>query len=438
MTEIKQSASSKTDTAEPSTTTATSQTVKKTSIKNQPAPAPKNKSMLTIFALLLAIIAIAGCAGLYYWFQQQNISSQNAFNSKLKQQVQLEANTQKAQLQQLLNKQQTFFSNQLAALQNNINADNQSEIEQLKQSIARLQKNQPSDWLIHEAEYLIRVATRSLWLKKDTTAAIGLLVDADQRLKQLNDPKFLAVREIIHQDIENLKLLPALQTENTLLSLMALEKQVRQLTLALAYVTSQEETNKEELGLSNSENDWQENLRKSWQKFIDSFISIRRLDNSIEPLLTPQQQQNLSTNLKLKLQQAQWSVSKGNVALFNQQISDIQQWVKDYFDMDNIANQQFVNTVEKLRNNVIHINLPTQLNSLSALSTTLKAHTYTDAYTKSPTEPKIKESAAEKQIESKVIEQPTVETTPAVENDKTETPESTTPKEITVDEKEVI
>lgn len=324
-------------------------------------------SKLAILSLLIALLAITGCAAIYYWFEQQ----QSLLVSSLNQQAQSQRQTNEATTKQLLAEQQALFDQQVTNLNQAMTADNQQVIEQLQTTVKRLSATQPTDWLLHEAEYLIRVAGRTLWLEQDTRAAINLLNDASERLKQLKQPKYLPAREAIYQDIEALALLPKLDTEEVVLTLMGLSHQVTKLSLALAYVPDSTET-EADFELSNNSDDWQENLSKTWQRFLTDFITVRRRSDNVEPLLTPQQQQNLHINLRLKLQQAQLAASRRMVPVYQQSLVDIQQWLTSYFDMDNEINTRFYQTIEKLKQQNIVVNLPSELNALSAIRQVMK------------------------------------------------------------------
>ena len=72
--------------------------------------------------------------------------------------------------------------------------------------LAELQQDkQPSDWVLAEADYLLRVAGRKLWLEHDVATSSRMLHAADQRLADLHDPSLLPVREKIHDDIQQLQ-----------------------------------------------------------------------------------------------------------------------------------------------------------------------------------------------------------------------------------------
>ena len=67
---------------------------------------------------------------------------------------------------------------------------------------------------------------------------------------------------------------------------------------------------KEDLALSDNIGDWQENLAKTWHKFLNDFITVRRRTGMVEPLMAPDQQQHLKQNLSLKIQLVQWAASE--------------------------------------------------------------------------------------------------------------------------------
>ena len=331
---------------------------------------PQKISKTAILALFFALIAGAAVAGLYYWQEQQRIQFEQRFSSEVAQTIkqnnlQSIANNQ-SELKALLATQQQQLSAKVSQVINASETVQQEKLSQFESQLKQITQRQPSDWLIHESEYLIRIALRSLWLEKDTTAAIGLLKDADQRLSELNNPQYLPVRELIHQDIEQLQLLPKLSTDNTILALMGLNQQVKSLPFTKIEALDSK-ANEQAFKLSGSAMDWRENLAKSWQKFLDNFITIRRRDGNVEALMSPKHQQNLRENLSLKLQLAQWAASQAKSQLFSQTLTDVQQWQQHYFDMDNPINQKFNQRISQLKNAIVAVNYPKTLVSLSAI-----------------------------------------------------------------------
>ncbi len=356
-------------TSEKTSATKPAKSASQKSTVNPPEKKPSNKT--AIFALTVASLSVLASIGHFIWQQQQNNTQLLAINQQT-QQILQQGN---AQLKSTLSSE---FQRQLALQKDNSQSkqaaeqallDSEAKIQQLTAQVNQLEQQvqlrQPSDWLIHEAEYLVRVAARTMWLEQDTKAAIGLLRDADNRLQTLNQPKFLPVRSLINEDIEALALMPRLQNQEAILTLMALNKQVP----ALVIITPEQtmERIKKDIVLSDDIGDWQENLGKSWQKFLDDFITIRSRTGSIEPLMTPKQQQHLIQNLSLKLQLVQWAASEQKSEVYQQTLLDIQQWLNEFFDMDLPVNQKFYQAIEQLKKQTIHYDYPSDLRSLAEI-----------------------------------------------------------------------
>lgn len=326
-------------------------------------------SKLAVLALIIALLAIGASAGHYYWSEQQKGLLSQQLSEKIQKQLQQNQSQVTQQLTQQLAQQQQAHETQLNRLKISIERNTENRIMELQkqqqQQMASLRQNQPSDWLLEEAEYLIRVAARSLWLEKDTGTAISLLNDADLRIQELNDPQFLTLRQTIQQDIAKLQLLPKLKTDEVMLKLMALDQQIKQLSLAMVNVPASNE-NPADLELTEDISDWQENLARTWHKFIADFITVNRRSGNVEPLMSPQFQQNLRENLSLKLQTAIWAASQANSDIYRQSIGDIKNWLNDYFDMSQQANQNFVKALDDLKHETINVAYP---NDLAALKT---------------------------------------------------------------------
>ncbi|MBL4910320.1 MAG: uroporphyrinogen-III C-methyltransferase [Alteromonadaceae bacterium] len=335
----------------------------------KPISLQPKKSKIAVLALTVALLSAAGVGGLFYWQQLQvnHLTAQfsQQLNQKLSQQSQQQQLANKTQTQKLLITQRQQVNQQINAEISKIDASQQAKMSQLETALTRIAQRKPSDWLVHESQYLIRVALRSLWLEHNTPSAISLLKDADQRLQSLNSPQYLSVRQAINQDITALQLLPKLTTDNTILTLMGLAQQIDK--LPLTKIKGIDDNDEESFQLSENTADWKENLARSWHKFIDEFITIRRQDNAVVPLMSPQYQQNLRENLSLKLQLAQWAASQGKTALYQQALDDIKQWQQQYFAMDNALNVNFQQGINKLKQAVIAIALPKTLASLTAI-----------------------------------------------------------------------
>lgn len=360
--------------SEPSTKVSSSKvaTKPKDEKKQTSDTSPNKVSKLAIFAVL---IAIALPSGHYYWQQLQHKQLAQILSGKINEEKSTTLLSYQNQLKQALSKQQQSFEKQLQQVTAQIYNTSQEKITDLDTSVKqleqRIKQRQPTDWLVHEAEYLIRIATRTLWLEHDTNAAIGLLKDADRRLSELNDPAFLPVRESIHQDVKSLELIPTLETDEVVLALIAMNKQVSKLPLAIIDL-GKDTALENDLNLSNDINDWQTNLAKTWQKFLNDFIRVRQRTGSIEPLISPEQQENLKQNLSLKVQLALWAASERKGDIYHKTLDDIQQWLNEFFDMEKNINQHFSKSLTSLKSKQVAYDYPSELGALTAIRTTLR------------------------------------------------------------------
>lgn len=317
-------------------------------------------SKTAVVALLLSLSATAGVVGHYFW--QEKLATQRVEASKISQQQ---------SLQTIANKSEQEVQKAVADLQQNVRASmsdlaeaQKQQADYLEQQLASISLVQSKDWYAQEAAYLIRVAVRSLWLEQDARTAIALLKDADAKLNDLKKPEYLPVRQAIRADIATLTAIPLPQTDEVLLSLMTLNRQVTD--LPLAYVDREMPT-QESRELSEDVADWKDNLKKSWDQFVDDYFTLRPINAEVKPLLTPQYQQHLRQNLSLKLQQTQWAVTQQNDVLYRENLVDIAQWLKEYFDETAQININFATEIETLKATNIQFVFDQQLSSIDAI-----------------------------------------------------------------------
>lgn len=398
-TDIKSEKSSSADKKSTKTPVNKSSVHSKTAKTPSPKATAKSLSPIAIIAMSLALIAIGGCVYLY-WF---NVQQQTNFQQQITSANQKQKAAINTQITHTLNQQQASISQAFTKLQQQLSQSTQqhkqalNRITDLEKNISRLSQNKPSDWLLHEAEYLIRIAVRTIWLEQDTRTAMSLLRDANDRLAELNHPQFLSLRQLIHDDVNALALMPTLDTENIILTLTALQKQIDNLTLAMAQVPSAT-TESEAIELTNDHNDWRENLAKTWKRLLGDFITVTRRTGNVEPLMSPKHQQNLRENLALKLQQARWAAREQKTDIYLTSLTDIHQWLAQYFDMSLASSQEFVQTIKQLKAANVSFAYPNNLSSLDAI----RAHIEKRSVTAPKTEVLSAETATDKEVSTDV------------------------------------
>lgn len=399
------------DTQKASTAQANTQKANTVSRKSPKAPtvtAEKVKTPLSKTAVLALLIALIGTAGVVtdHLLSKQEIE-------KLKAEIIAQQSASKQTLTNQLSQlnQQTItksaqaiksaLSEQSDKVEQRLQTRFSAQEKQLSERINELSSQaQPQDWLVEEAEYLMRLAGRTLWLEKNTETAAALLQDADSRLAQLDKPELLPVRQAIHVDIEKINALPKLNLDDITLSLMALEQQASNLKLANIELPEAEQA-PADAELSEDIADWRTNLKKSWDKFLEDFITIRRRSGATEALMAPSQQQNLRFNMALKLQQAQWAVTRQNQALYQQTLASVNSWLNDYYDMADLGSQHFATRINELSNQMISADYPKQLTSLNTMRSYLNQVVPAPVNTPEAPAPKKSNTESEPKLEAK-------------------------------------
>lgn len=308
----------------------------------------------------IAILLTLGASGWMYLHGHQQASLQRSemteMNTRLAEALAQVNNLQKAQQQS-----QGEWSKGQQSLQD--------EMKNLQGRVLDLNEKRPNDWMLAEAEYLVRMAGRKLWLEHDLVSAITLLSNADERVAALNDPSLMEVRKAMAEDIAKLKTLPTLDREGLTLKIAALSDQVDQLPMNA--VSMPEAEKQPDQTVSETVDDWQSNLKKNWVHFTENFITIRRRDGAVEALLSPQQEIYLRENLKTKLLQAQLAVYREQQELYADSLDKAKTWTQQYFDQDDSATRYVLSEIDKLKGEQVKFDYPDRFQTQALLERVL-------------------------------------------------------------------
>ncbi len=342
------------------------------------------------FMLLLVLIALAGAGWSSY---QQYLAAQSW--SKFEANMVSSTNQQNLQITQ----SQTRAENAIDATrlnQQTINAQAQ-QIAQLKDALTATQERvlelsgrQQQDWLLAEAEYLIKLAEYKITLEKDKNTAIGLLKTADQKVSEIADNRLLDLRQTIAQDVGNLQLVVAPDIGGITASLSALSDQVTTLDLkALAY--EEVEPVIKELAEQDKSFTW----NSIYQNFLKDFVTIKDHSEPVKPLMTPENRANLNANIQLALQKAQIALVRAEQQLFEQSLKQALNWVETFF-VDNQASQTVVENLKQLMVQRVVIDMPKQLASKTAIQGINQQRLYNWLEAEQPIENSLQENSSQK------------------------------------------
>ncbi|HDV5390644.1 TPA: uroporphyrinogen-III C-methyltransferase [Vibrio cholerae] len=327
-----------------------------------PPPQPNSQGKKLASVALLLVLALG--AGFAYVHQQQKSQFNNqlqAVRAELKQ----TRDALNAQLEQTVSKA-TSQATEITHRAETVLEQQQKSIESLQLAVADIKGRRPNDWLLAEADYLVKLAGRKLFLEHDVETATQLMESADQRIAALNDPSLTPLRKAMANDITTLKNIPLIDRDGLVLRLISMQQQIDSLPLANAILPADQPQTSQ--AVSENIDDWQTNLKNSLKAFADNFITFRSRDGNVIPLLSPTQHFYLRENLQAKLETAIKGVYTEQQTLYRTALDTAAQWSASFFNPDDKAVQSFNAALAQLAQQQVQVEYPVKLQAQQQLA----------------------------------------------------------------------
>ncbi|MFT4817740.1 uroporphyrinogen-III C-methyltransferase [Marinobacter sp. BSs20148] len=318
--------------------------------------------LISIIALVLVLLLV-----LWNWQQwNNNQASQQALKDLQQETAQLdsrygERGSQQAQRLQSLT--------DAMAAQRELIATQQRQIDHNATTLLEAGNRTRTDWLLAEAEYLLRVANQRLLMEKDIKGAASALQAADDVLAESDDIGVYPVRQQLAREMLALKSIVAVDRTGLYLQLEAVIDSIHQLTnQALIY------ENAPGFMLSADASDVDAGkpsvAARAWQSFtrtLKQVVVVRRLDEQVKPLLSPDQSAYARLNLQLMLEEAELAVLRGNQALYQKSLEKARATVQEWYNADNARVGAMADTLGELASHNVDPELPDISRSLGLL-----------------------------------------------------------------------
>lgn len=217
-------------------------------------------------------------------------------------------------------------------------------------------------WLLAEAEYYMQIANAQLQLAGNPGLATLALKLADERILQLADPGLTEVRRALSDELRALEVMDSPDTEGITLTLASLASVVDSLPLRQEVVVQAAAGTDLDPELTGVDRAY-----ASLKNALGGVVSVRRIDETMQPLIAPEAQYFLRTNLALQLQAARLAVLRSEVAIFAQSLDDASAWLNEYYDTSNTAVISAQQTIAEIRGSVFSVAVPDISHSLRAL-----------------------------------------------------------------------
>lgn len=323
----------------------------------RPTPRAKGGRVIAWFCLLLILAGAA--VGVWAW--QQNRAEDASLRhtlSQLEQQLNA-AIYQRQQLEVALQQVQQLASTAVEQQQRTDRHLEQlnTQYEVLVAQMQTLDGRRSADWLVAEADYLVRMAGRKIWLDRDLRTAMMLLGNADERLAQVADPAVLAARTAIAEDLQMLSQLNPVSRTSLALSLRGLYTQIDSLPLHELPVDHPSDKPQQ----TDKMTDWRHNLSVIWQGILDTFIRVSWQETPVTPLLSAQSKWMVREQLKLSLVSAQHAALQAQTVLYEQSLATAKELINAHFSTTDHAVQAIQTGLDQLMRTDVSQPLPTEL-----------------------------------------------------------------------------
>lgn len=244
------------------------------------------------------------------------------------------------------------------------------------------QAKQKTIFLAEEAKHLVNTAQFTMVFDRNYDLALRELTAADQKLQETNDPSLNPIRQEINNAVVSLNAIPKIDLSGLAMRINAISNQVSSLS-ALPVISHQ---NKVITSQSKTTN-WKEKFWATLES-LRGIISIRRLSESVKPLVSPEQQVYLVENIRLQLSQAQWALLHQEPDLYQQALSSAKNDLQKYYSM-NPTGANLINMIVQLQQVNIKPAVPDVSNIITLLQRYIDTTSQTMIQTSKPIEPSL-------------------------------------------------
>lgn len=335
-----------------------------TAAPSQPRPA----RLWPLWLVILLLAAGLAGTGFLLWEQQRSqqalgdrLESLNETTSELRRSQQSSSEAR----QQRLNRLETKLDEQTESL------DTQSrQIAHNARSLLGLGQRTRTDWLLAEAEYLLRLANQRLELEGDHQGALRLLQNTDELLAETDAPGVHPIREALAEEILTLRTMDPVDRTGIHLQLEAAMGMIPELGGDERAEITPGSSNSETLDPGADASLWQQLLG-----VLDRMVSIRRVDEPTQALLTPRQETQAQLHLQLMLEQAAAALLRGEEAVYRRSLGRADEWLTRWYDDSNRRAATLSDLITELRDTPVKVTPPDISDSLALLKARIRART---------------------------------------------------------------
>ena len=199
-------------------------------------------------------------------------------------------------------------------------------------------------WLLGEAAYYMQMANAQLQLAGNPGLASLALSVADERIAELSNPALTNIRMAIADERAALDGMNTPDVEGITLKLSSLARTIASLPLRRVERTPEPVADESAADAGSLDRAW-----NSVKQATSGLIRHRSSDETVMPLISPEAEYFLRTNLALQLQTARLALLRGESSVFAASLADAASWLETYFDVTSNAVNTALQTVTELQ-----------------------------------------------------------------------------------------
>lgn len=212
----------------------------------------------------------------------------------------------------------------------------QTELRQGLERLALQPSQARAEWALAEIEYLLLAASERLQVDQNIEAARAALELADQRLRDLDDPRFTPVRERLRADINALAAVEVPDVTGLALQLGDLLKRLDELPLRAEAAAPAEAAEAPEPGPDATQPAaplpaWRQALEDIWRE-LRSYVVVRRKEPSDALAFDPGSRALLLDGLRAELMSARLAVLRRDTTNLHASAATVLDALERYFD----------------------------------------------------------------------------------------------------------
>lgn len=259
-------------------------------------------------------------------------------------------------IRQQFDRQQEALSGYESAL-----AATQNELAAMAERLRDVESSRSGDWVVAEAQYLVRLANQKLLIGTDIGSAVELLDDADELLFELGYPEARSARQALASDILRLEQVRQVDYQGIYFRLSGLVSLVSD--LPMPEIQSLED----DIGADEVVSD-QPGWKRWWQSFVsrlEPFFIIRR-DSDAETMLSSEQLELQKLRVQILLHEAQLGLMSTEQEIYRDSLESAMTLVGEFFGESDQA-ERLIDQIEALASMNVQIEIPQITASLRAL-----------------------------------------------------------------------